>query len=564
MTNHGAGGAVANASASAWHKWCRLCAKDHPQNANVYARNQQDQQSSWTSMLAMAIGKYFWVDIKVEDELSNHLCVECFMLMECLIEFSERVRRVQTLFSRLQSLSPDRYVDFEELRTDCGLLTDEWKHVMSRTVAPPRRLPEKVIELEVEEHFRVQEIMEEEEREMQEEQEQEQEQEVEEQEEFIEEEEHPDSMEEDMVEDCIDEDSDMIDESEGEEYKVDAYKEPSEEPPDDAEIVKIEREMGTESDAEDDPTPDHLDEKATTHSYKCDICRKTYKKPNAYKKHMLDVHNVMPDDLPNLECKQCGAIFPTVAQLQTHERTHLPAKEKADNSCPHCSKLFTTSATLKRHIDGIHNDIKPFICDICARGFNLLAALNDHKLVHTDECPFECPVCQRRFKNKARLRVHADTHSATIYECNICGLKLKTRRTFNKHKVVHSDKRQHKCEQCGAEFKRTKTLKSHLILHTGIRPYKCNFCDKDFSNGSNCRSHKRKAHPKELEEEESKGVTRSTILPVLEELAKASNRIKSPAKRFKRKPKSNGKASESPAKDTEGESEILYKLVGDL
>ncbi|XP_022210652.2 zinc finger protein weckle [Drosophila obscura] len=554
MTNQGAGGAVADAGAAAWHKWCRLCAKDHPQNANVYAR-QGDQQSSWTSMLAMAIGKYFWVDIKPEDELSNHLCAECFTLMECLIEFSERVRRVQTLFLRLQNLSPDgASVDYEELRTDCGLLTDEWKHVMSRavTVAPPRRLQEKVIEEAVEEDFHVQVKIQEE-----------QKQDVEAEDENIEAEEHPDCMEDEIIEECYEEESDIIEESENEEYNdVEPYEEPSEEPPD------VELAKSSESDVEDDPVPNSLDEKATIYSYKCEICRKPYKKPNAYKRHMLDVHNVMPNDLPNLDCDQCGASFPTVPQLQTHQRSHLPAKDKADNSCPHCAKLFTTPGTLKRHIEGIHKQMKPYICDICAKSFNFLAALNDHKLVHTDECPFECPICHRGFKNKARLRVHADTHSATIYECKICGLKLKTRRTFNKHKIVHSDKRQYKCELCGAEFKRTKTLKSHLILHTGIRPYKCNFCDKDFSNGSNCRSHKRKAHPKELEEEESKGVTRSTLLPVIEELAKASKRIKTPAKRFKRKAipssKTNGNASESPAKDTEGESEILYELVGDL
>ncbi|BFF90920.1 zinc finger protein weckle [Drosophila madeirensis] len=550
MTNHGAGGAAANAGPAAWHKWCRLCAKDHPQNADVYARQEDQQQSSWTSMLAMAIGKYFWVDIKMEDELSNHLCVECFTLMECLIEFSERVRRVQTLFHRLQNLKQDGSVDYEELRTDCGLLTDEWKHVMSRavTVAPSRRLQEKVMKEAVQE-------------EVQEEVAEEPEQDVKAEDENVEAEENAAGcMEDEIIEECYEEGSDIIEESEDEEYN-------GEEPPEtplDVEHDKSSLAMDTESDAEDDSVANLQDEKPTIYSYKCEICRKPYKKPNAYKRHMLEVHNTMPNDLPNLDCMECGASFPTVPQLQTHQRSHLPAKDKADNRCPHCSKLFTTPGTLKRHIEGIHQQIKPFICDICAKSFNFLAALNDHKLVHTDECPFECPICHRGFKNKARLRVHSDTHSATIYECNICGLKLKTRRTFNKHKIVHSDERQYKCELCGAEFKRTKTLKSHLILHTGIRPYKCNFCDKDFSNGSNCRSHKRKAHPKELEEEESKGVTRSTLLPVIAELAKASKRIKTPAKRFRKKPKRNGSASESPAKDTAAENEILYELVGDL
>lgn len=89
------------------------------------------------------------------------------------------------------------------------------------------------------------------------------------------------------------------------------------------------------------------------------------------------------------------------------------------------------------------------------------------------------------------------------------------------HQLVHTDAKQYKCDVCGAAFKRGKTLKAHLILHTGIRPYKCNFCGKDFSNGSNCRMHKRKTHPKELAEEEARGVMRSTLLPMITELTEA-------------------------------------------
>lgn len=100
-------------------------------------------------------------------------------------------------------------------------------------------------------------------------------------------------------------------------------------------------------------------------------------------------------------------------------------------------------------------------------------------------------------------------------------MKLNTRRTLNMHKLVHTDAKQFKCDVCGAAFKRGKTLKAHLILHTGIRPYKCNFCGKDFANGSNCRMHKRKTHPTELAEEESRGVMRSTLLPMITELTEA-------------------------------------------
>lgn len=51
---------LTSTDATGWHRWCRLCAKEHPDNVNVYFRN--DDQT-WTSVLAVAIGKYFWVNV---------------------------------------------------------------------------------------------------------------------------------------------------------------------------------------------------------------------------------------------------------------------------------------------------------------------------------------------------------------------------------------------------------------------------------------------------------------------------------------------------------------------
>ncbi|XP_016950250.1 zinc finger protein weckle [Drosophila biarmipes] len=735
MSSTSAANVATHEDPAIWHKWCRLCSQDHPTNRNVYSR--EEQPNSWTSMLAMTVGKYFWVDIKKEDELSNYLCSECFTLMDCLMEFSERVRKVQILFNRLQALKPEAVVNYEELREDCGLASDEWKHIMYRAVAlPPYKqeelktngMEQQVIVIEQEQQQTQEfvqelhiagealqtagmeeEILEDEGEHLAEEEVETMEEEVQQQEtsdclvevdriaeeEFIEEsrltenqvedfqvntyeaisqarphellrskaveeamEPEDDAFEEETSEepapykcsickksykrpnaymrhmeevhktvprdlpqvlcntcphcekrftapaslrrhiegfhkqvkpyvaeasDCLVEvehiaeedyieESQIIEEGQVEDFQIETYEVISTAQP--AELLKskaAEEALESDDDTHEDVSSEHLiedEEEGIPEEptiYKCSICNKPYKKPKAYMRHMEEVHNTVPKDLPQLLCNQCGLCFPSATQLASHYRTHLPPAVKSDNSCPHCEKRFTTPGTLKRHIEGVHKQIKPYVCDICGKSFNYVTGLKDHKLVHTEECPFECPVCLRRFKNKARLKIHSDTHSAQIYECAICGLKLKTRRTFNKHKLVHSDERQYKCDVCGSAFKRSKTLKAHLILHTGIRPYKCNFCGIDFSNGSNCRSHKRKAHPKELAEEESRGVSRSTLLPMLDELTKASKLIKTPAKPSKTKgsrPKVPPKA-ESSAKDTDGNA-ILYELVEEL
>ncbi|EDV49657.1 zinc finger protein 506 [Drosophila erecta] len=608
-----------NRDSTIWHQWCRLCSKEHPSNQNVFFR--EAKQNSWASTMAMTIGKYFWVDIKREDELSNFLCAECFTLMDCLIDFSERVRKVQILFSKLQLLKPDHLTDYEQMREECGVATDGWKHIMlnaveanlqneeecisedqpivCQTVTSSRMegeilmIPNLLVEEQclqekqdflkeehiVEEEMQISEmeedVLEEEVEDLAEEEVETVEEEIDTVGEVVDPQDASDCSVEHMTEERYIEESQIIEESQVSDFNMETYEIVQHDPQKESEETKDTVEsMESSEDTQEDISPEHVtyDENEIPEEpamYKCNICKKPYKKPKAYKRHMEEVHNTVAEDLPQLECNQCKLCFPTVAQLHSHHRTHVRVKAKTDNSCPHCEKRFTTPGTLKRHIEGIHNQIKPYVCDLCGKSFNYITGLKDHKLVHTDECPFECPVCKRRFKNNARLKIHLDTHSADIYECTVCGLKLKTRRTFNKHKLVHSDKRQFKCEVCGSTFKRSKTLKAHLILHTGIRPYKCNFCGRDFANGSNCRSHKRQAHPKELAEEEARGVTRSTLLPMLDELTKASKLLKTPAgpckvkgSRPKVPPKKQDNDTESPTKDTDGA--ILYELVEEL
>ncbi|CAD6999925.1 unnamed protein product [Ceratitis capitata] len=268
----------------------------------------------------------------------------------------------------------------------------------------------------------------------------------------------------------------------------------------------------------------------TSYKYDCSICHKKYKNPTSYRKHVLEKHNKEPD-IPDFKCETCNKIYPTERQLEIHARSHLALEDKLDIPCPYCERKFTKVSVMRLHVQGIHENKKPYICDECGRSLKTLAALAEHKLVHTNDTPYECDVCQRGFKNKARLKVHLETHNDSSYICTECGLKLNTRRTLKMHMLVHSDAKRYKCDFCPAAFKRTKALKNHLILHTGMRPYKCNFCEKTFSNGSNCRSHKKKMHAQELAEEEALGKKSEAVtVPKLEELRSSTNVVGNPRK----------------------------------
>lgn len=263
-----------------------------------------------------------------------------------------------------------------------------------------------------------------------------------------------------------------------------------------------------------------------SYSFECKECKRRYKNPNAFRKHMIIQHDVAVDlsdfPPPSNVCNICKKEFVSQSTLKFHMKNHLPDEEKFNIPCPYCDRKFTQVGAMRQHVNGIHHQMKPFICDQCGRACKTMAALNEHQLVHTNECPFECEVCHKRFKNKPRLKSHMDIHNNSLYKCPDCDMVLNTRRTLLQHRLVHSDEKRFKCEFCDAAFKRSKALKNHLILHSGLRPYKCNFCNKAFSNGSNCRAHKKRAHPKELAEEEANGkITERVPIPKLEELKSA-------------------------------------------
>lgn len=261
---------------------------------------------------------------------------------------------------------------------------------------------------------------------------------------------------------------------------------------------------------------------SSEYRYECVECKRKYKSPSVYKKHMITTHDVIIEHIPELECPVCKKYCYNRSRLKSHMRQHLPDDEKLLFPCPYCEKRFAQSSAMRVHVNRIHHDLKPFICDQCGRACKTVAALNEHQLVHTDKCPYQCEVCNKSFKNKARLKSHMDTHNESEYTCPDCGLKLNTKRTLLQHRSVHSNVKRFKCEFCDAAFKRSKSLKNHLILHTGLRPYKCQFCEKTFSNGANCRSHKRRVHPKELAEEEAMGKKNEPVhIPKLEDLKAA-------------------------------------------
>ncbi|XP_055382319.1 zinc finger protein weckle-like [Condylostylus longicornis] len=212
------------------------------------------------------------------------------------------------------------------------------------------------------------------------------------------------------------------------------------------------------------------------------------------------------------------------------EKETTPASENDSNydlseveekkfECPKCGKCFKFKRYVGEHIRRVHKKDRRYICDVCKMEYETKKDLTDHFSTHKEERKYKCSICEKDFKKKQDLRIHAAVHDGIGCICQICGLKLNTRRLLRSHMVMHSDKKKFKCNFCFKEFKRTKEFKNHLILHTGLKPYKCPFCKLNFANGSNCRKHQKTVHPTELATQELKGKKKiSKSIPTIEEL----------------------------------------------
>ncbi|KAH8362041.1 hypothetical protein KR200_004892 [Drosophila serrata] len=506
---------------SHWLSWCRLCAKDDARR-NVKVQ-MSDETGTWDNVLVMAIRKYFEVHMRTEDELSSVLCTECYTLISELIDFAEHVTKVQAIFEVLRRTErePDKRLDVAALRHQYGLGEDDWTHIIKPMAGSDmEELPEfgkrrlglqeeslpqggtgeeliMIRDADSSQRTYSKGILESDVRRKQE---------------FIDID--PILLENNMhishtnqlgMDDMLVE---VPQHDESRMYITSTYSGSSEE-----EEVDIKPELMT-ADLEFLPI--------TTNEISSLV---TLAKPRTADGELTADES---GKRSCMICERCGKVYKNRASYEKHregECRKIERRAKADRTttatttCDLCNKTLSSATALKMHKEGMHNNVKPFICDSCGKQLKTITALNEHKLVHTDNRPFECTTCKASFKNLARLKAHNQIHAEPSFVCNICGKKLQTRRTWNMHKVVHSEERRLKCDVCGALFKRSKTLKTHLLSHTGLRPYVCNYCGKSFACNANCRSHKVKKHPLEMQQENAAGHFPSRLsVPTLEEL----------------------------------------------
>ena len=132
-------------------------------------------------------------------------------------------------------------------------------------------------------------------------------------------------------------------------------------------------------------------------TYKCSKCTKIAPTPNSLRLHMYYHKD------KQFKCNVCNQKFVYQSKLKQHKRMHTKLKMY---ECFHggCNKKYRHPQDLIRHIQN-HQE-KTFECDFCEKKFAEKRLLKRHILVHQNITPYICEKCNKGFKHNNQLYRH--------------------------------------------------------------------------------------------------------------------------------------------------------------
>ena len=210
----------------------------------------------------------------------------------------------------------------------------------------------------------------------------------------------------------------------------------------------------------------------------CIICDKTFLTSKKLQRHIAGSHNQ-----ETYECDKCNKSFTYKGNLNHHlQQIH----EKIKYYCDECPYQASTNGALKNHKDSIHLN-KTFQCSSCDYKATFNANLRRHiKLVHEGrKSVHPCKECTKSYSTSNHLQRHVNSaHKKIKYSCTICDIfEFRSETGLKTHILVAHEKggRSFKCEACGQAFHYKSVLTSHMkSLHSSGEQYKCNVCEKTF------------------------------------------------------------------------------------
>ena len=161
---------------------------------------------------------------------------------------------------------------------------------------------------------------------------------------------------------------------------------------------------------------------------------------------------------------------PSFKSICSFAGTGVPTRRRGrqgkSSTCHMCNKIFESSYKLKLHMFS-HTGEKPYVCDICGKGFSRGTNLNQHLRVHSSAA-FPCKYCDRAFRNPSDRLVHILTKACTRgyshlqhtphgWVCLTCDDKsFSTKDQAERHARTHEQGKGMLCPVCNQNFQGEK------------------------------------------------------------------------------------------------------------
>jgi len=179
-----------------------------------------------------------------------------------------------------------------------------------------------------------------------------------------------------------------------------------------------------------------------------------------------------------------------------------------------CGKTFGCDNNLKRHIETVHENLRPFKCDVCSKAFGLKKTLQEHRCLNVVQSvpkkqfvqsvpkkqfvqsvpkkQFVQSVPKKQFVQSVPKKQFVQSVPKKQFLCDICNMVFGSRAHLVKHiKCVHEQIKDFNCQTCGKPFGCVNNLKRHIeTVHEKLRPFKCDVCLKAFGLKKTLQEHK--------------------------------------------------------------------------